>query len=121
MAVKASYVILVLLLAAVILNSFFINAKVEEIYNISKEADGGELSLLSEKFTKIKECYQKNELIISLSVSHNDLTEIEFMLSEIEGAILAGDKEAAIIAKSRFENALLHLGRLSAFNFESIF
>ena len=56
-----------------------------------------------------------------MSVSHEDLTSIEEILSEIEGALKAKDKNAVIIAKSRFESAVLHLGQLSALNIESIF
>ncbi len=120
MATKAAYIILFLLIAAVILNSVFINRSVETIYSISSEGDDGSIEALGEKLEKIKDKYNKCELYISLSVSHDDLTDIETSLSEMEGAVKAHDIQAAIIAKSRFENALLHLARLSSFNFESI-
>jgi hypothetical protein len=77
-------------------------------------------SKLSEKVRTIIE-NPNNEIFVSLTVSHEDLTNIEEMLSEIDGAITAKDKDAVIIAKSRFESAVLHLGQLSALNIESIF
>ncbi len=120
MAVKASYIILIILIFAVVGNIFFINKTVEEIYEISSEGTDDTVESLKIKFDKIQELYDKKELFISLSVSHDDLTDIETSLSEINGAIKAEDFKAAIIAKSRFENALLHLGRLSSLNIESI-
>lgn len=121
MVVKFSYFILFLLLAAVIFNSFFICRLADSIYQISTEDTGDDIDALEQKFRKIEEVFTKNELFISLTVSHEDLTAIEEILSEINGALIARDKDAVIIAKSRFENALLHLEQLSAFNIESIF
>ena len=121
MIVKLSYLILFVLLAAVILNSVYIGRFTEELYSTSIESTGDDINSLRIKFGKIKEIYSKNEIFVSLTVSHEDLTDIESILAEIDGALNAEDKEAVIIAKSRFENAVLHLGQLSALNIESIF
>ena len=121
MLVKISYLVLLVLLLTVILNSIYISSFTKNLYKISTEDDGDDIESLGRKFKKIEDAYGKNEIFISLTVSHEDLTAIEEILAEIEGALKAGDKDAVIIAKSRFENALLHLGQLSAFNMESIF
>ena len=121
MIVKLSYIIFFVLFIAVLLNALYISRFTEKLYSISVEESAEELESYTEKFAEIKRIYTKNEVFISLSVSHEDLTSIEEILSEIEGALKAIDKNAVIIAKSRFENAVLHLGQLSALNIESIF
>ena len=65
------------------------------------------------------------DLSAKAETSEGKAAKMEYLLyeilSEIDGALIARDKDAVIIAKSRFENALLHLEQLSAFNIESIF
>ena len=121
MIVKISYILFFILLIAVLVNAIYISRFTEKIYAISATEDGGDIESLKQKFDKINDLYRKNEVFISLSVSHEDLTNIEEILSEINGALKAQDEKAVIIAKSRFENAVLHLGQLSALNIESIF
>ena len=121
MIVKLSYLILFLLLLSVILNSIYIGNFTERIYSLSRAETVEDIDAFKGTFQKIKDIYNNNEIFVSLTVSHEDLTNIEEMLSEIEGAITAKDKDAVIIAKSRFESAVLHLGQLSALNIESIF
>jgi len=121
MAVKLSYIILFTLLIAVIINAVYISRFTDKLYSISAAEGEDDITILGEKFKKIDELYRKNEIFISLSVSHEDLTSIEETLSEIKGALRAGDKDAVIIAKSRFESAVLHLGQLSVLNIESVF
>ena len=103
------------------LNAIYINNFTDKIYSISKSADANNAEIFSREFEKIMKIYEKNEIFISLTVSHEDLTDIKLLLAEIEGAISAADKKAIIIAKSRLESAVLHLGQLSALNIESIF
>jgi len=121
MIVKISYIILFVLLIAIILNSAYIMRFTEKLYSISTENKVADLDSLEKTYTKLNELYRKNEIFVSLTVSHEDLTNIESILAEMRGALNASDTEAVIIAKSRFENAVLHLGQLSAFNIESIF
>jgi hypothetical protein len=119
MIVKFSYFILFALLFAVIINSVYIDKVMNDIYDISERSGEG-AEELNESFDKINRIYEKNEIFISLTVSHEDLTELELILAEINGALAVGDADEARIAKSRFENAVLHLARLSGVNIESI-
>ncbi len=121
MIVKLSYIVLFVLLLSVILNAVYISRFTEKLYSILNEESGEDIEAFAVKFQKIKKIYSENEIFISLTVSHEDLTSIEEILSEIDGAITAKDKSALIIAKSRFESAVLHLGQLSALNIESLF
>ena len=121
MIVKLSYIILFVLLLSVTLNAFYINGFTEKIYTISKASDASDIKGFSHEFQKMMRIYEENEMFVSLTVSHEDLTDIKQLLAEIEGAIAADDKNAVIIAKSRLESALLHLGQLSMLNIESVF
>ena len=63
--------------------------------------------------------YEK-ELFISLTVNHEDLTNIEEGFAEMIGCLSVGDTAGAQITKSRLIDSLEHLGRLSGFNFDAI-
>ena len=121
MIVKFSYILFCVLLITVILNAVYISNFAEKLYSLSSEECENSIEALELKFKKIKKIYKENEIFISLSVSHEDLTSIEEILAEIDGALLTSDINAVIIAKSRFESAVLHLGQLSAINIDSIF
>jgi hypothetical protein len=56
----------------------------------------------------------------AITVSHDDLTNIEGCFYEILGAAEANDDDALKIAKSRLIGSLSHLKRLSAINIDSI-
>ena len=66
------------------------------------------------------EDYKKREFFLSLTVSHEDLTDIESLFSEMIGYLSVQDIEGARTAKSRLIDALMHLRRLSGVNISSI-
>ena len=76
---------------------------------------------LEGRFSDMYERYMKHESYISLTANHEDLTNIENSFSELIGAAAASDREACMQVKSRLTDAFRHLGRLSSFNFYSIF
>lgn len=118
---KAAILIFSILFALILLNTVFINKSVSEISSLLNESPCDNIEDIEKLYKSVYEIYKKKELIISLSVSHEDLTDIEIFFSEMKGAITAKDFEEAMIAKSCLENALHHLGQLSSFNIESIF
>ena len=65
--------------------------------------------------------YKRAEIFLSLTVSHNDLTDIESFFSEMIGYLSVSDMEGAEMAKNRLIDALAHLRRLSGVNMSSIF
>ena len=71
-------------------------------------------------YEQLYESFMKKQKFISLTVSHDDLTEIENDLAEIIGACEANDEDTLIIAKSRLIMTLTHLRRLSGVNLDSI-
>ena len=111
--------ILSIVLISVFLNSFFISRGIENIIARLEETPSTLESYNSYK--EIFEEYSKKQRFIGLTVSHDDLTNIESEFHEILGAIEAEDEETLIIAKSRLIGALSHLRRLSGINADSIF
>ncbi len=64
--------------------------------------------------------FAKKEGFISLTVNHEDLTNIEAAFTDLIGELSVGNHEDAEVAKNRLADALGHLRRLSGFNIDSI-
>lgn len=78
----------------------------------------------TEDVAKIEAFYDdflNEEKWISLTVSHEDLTNIEGSFAEWIGAAKADDAPTAEEMKSRLSDAFRHLGRLAKCNADSIF
>ena len=119
-AVRIATAVFVLLLIAVILNSIYIDKTTEKFADIIKEIDTKNLSETAETLKSVYKKFKESEKFISLTVSHDDLTNIEESFADIIGAAEAGMTVDVITIKSRLEDALRHLGRLSGINFDSI-
>jgi predicted xylose isomerase-like sugar epimerase len=115
-------VILILVLLASAINTHFLLRSIDEIETsveaLSFEASANESKSEAEA---LFESYKKAEGFLSLTVSHNDLTDIESFFSEMIGYLSVSDKDGAKMAKSRLIDALAHLRRLSGVNISSIF
>ena len=112
-------IVLTVILTAVILNSYFVSRSIHTLLDKLKNAPSDVGSY--EIYEGIHDEFTKKLRFISLTVSHDDLTNIESELNEILGAIEAKDEETLIIAKSRLIGSLSHLRRLSGINADSIF
>lgn len=66
------------------------------------------------------EVYNDKAKYIGLTVSHDDLTNIEDCFVELIGYLSVGDTENAEVTKGRLINSLEHLRRLSGFNIDAI-
>ena len=121
---KTVYLAAVLLTATlltVIVNSVILKHVIGEITDdvIAAEEENSELAY--KEYSEIFEKYRKKSSYISLTVNHEDLTDIENSFAEIIGAAESGDIEGVITIKSRLISALQHLGRLAGINPDSIF
>lgn len=114
-----AFIVLIATLIAVILNSFFVMKCIDDISSRLESAPSDTESY--ELYEDIFDKYMKKQRYIGLTVSHDDLTNIEREFNEILGSIESGDEENLIIAKSRLIGALSHLKRLSGINADSIF
>ena len=112
-SIKKTSVFLLLLICVILANSFYIikiTAELSEALDLAN----------NESYEEIAEKFQKHERYISLTVSHDDLTNIEEAFAELIGAVNANDEARLITIKSRLKDSLTHLGRLSGINIDSI-
>lgn len=115
----------VILLIAVVFSVFF-NTKIltDKIDKIIEETESlnldDEIQIAGENAKKIYEKYKSAETFMSLTVSHDDLTNIEDCFVEMIASLDVSDVDGAKIAKSRLINSLEHLRRLCGFNIDSI-
>ncbi|MBQ9070791.1 MAG: DUF4363 family protein [Clostridia bacterium] len=117
--VVISCVALLLVILIVIANSLLVSYHVEKIIE-RLEKTPNEISE-AEAYNDIYDDYMKRQKYIGITVSHDDLTNIESEFCEILGAIQAKDDDTLIISKSRLIGALRHLKRLAGINADSIF
>ena len=110
---KAAVFFLFILICLILINSLYITTITRELSDALDLANTDEYHDLSEKF-------KKHESFISLTVSHDDLTNIEELFAELIGAANANDEKGIITVKSRLKDSLEHLGRLSGINLDSI-
>ena len=101
----------------VFLNSFFTAKCIDEVMEKIDET-GDDAS--PEEFYELSDFYMTRQTYLSLTVCHDDLTNIEDIIAELIGAAEAGDSDGIKIAKSRLSSALSHVRRLSGINFDSI-
>ena len=106
-------VALAVILVFVGVNTYIVNARIGNIID-EVEASGS-----YEDAARVREKFMRCERYISITVSHDDLTNIEDLFSEYE-AELREDSDDAEITKSRLINALSHLRRLSGINIDSV-
>ena len=114
-------IILLIVVTGVFINSFVLDRTIgnmaEEIreFNFSAQSEN-----VTEEFLKLYESYKAAERYISITVSHDDLTNIDNDFNEIIGCLQVNDIQGATIAKSRLEGCFSHLWRLSSINIDSI-
>ena len=114
-------VIFLLTVTLVSVNTYFLDRSIGEVISAVKELEIAENgSEAFERATEVKELYERRQSYISLSVSHNDLTEIESAFAELLGQLEVGELDGAKITKSRLVDALGHLRRLSGVNIDSV-
>ena len=123
MKVKILAVALLILIAgAVALNTVFLGKRIEHVAETVHALHfEGSPDEAYEDAKQSFEDFKHEEKYLSLTVNHNDLTDIEGLFSEMIGYLSIEDTDNAKVTKSRLIDALSHLGRLSAINMSSIF
>ncbi|MBQ8720221.1 MAG: DUF4363 family protein [Clostridia bacterium] len=110
--------IIIALIASTVINSFVLRGIVDTYIERIESAEGGEGA--EEFYTALYDEFISDEGYISLTVSHEDLRDIEKSFSEVIAAEKMKDADEAEKAKSRLIDALLHLKRLCGINIDSI-
>ncbi len=118
--VKLAYVILVLLTISIAVNSIVLGKMTKSLAKDIESVDISNTKEATIEYEKLCKRFEKAEKYISLSVSHDDLTNIEESFAELIGAADADNTDEMMKAKSRLVDALKHLGRLSGINIDSI-
>ena len=119
-AAKIAIAVLFLLATAILANSYYIKCVTINLTERINAVDIDNMESAKEEFESIYNKFKKAERYISLTVSHDDLTNIEEGFADIMGAFEAGAKTSIVMIKSRLTDALEHLGRLSGINLDSI-
>ena len=118
--VKLAITTLILLFATILANSFYIHHKTRDFAKMVESVNTDDMEKTADEFEAIFKKFRKTERFISITVSHDDLTNIEESFADIIGAAKGGMKSDVITIKSRLKDELLHLGRLSSINLDSI-
>lgn len=110
------------IIAAVSANTVFLGKNIDKI---RKEVESisikdGECELARRQAVRAFELFRDAELLIGLTVNHDDLSNIEECFAELIGYLSVGDADGAEVTKSRLTDALGHLRRLSGFNIDAI-
>ena len=114
----AAAVTLILTLIFVTVNTFVLDFMIGEI---KREVDALDTSARElENAEAIYEKFSAYEAYVSITVSHEDLTNIELSFSELIGYLSVGDSDGAAVVKRRLSDALGHLLRLSSVNIDAI-
>ena len=114
----SAYVVLAAIILIVIINSLIISHNIDVI--LEKLRGTPDSANAEDAYEEIFDDYIKKQKYLGITVSHDDLTNIESEFYEILGAASVGDDDALKIAKSRLMGALTHLKRLCGINFDSI-
>lgn len=117
---KIAVFVLILLFAAILTNSIMISRITDRLSGKVDAIDCEDTESAAREYENLSKEFKKAEKYISLTVSHDDLTNIEESFAEIIGAAKAGNEIGLITLKSRLRDSLEHLGRLSSINLDSI-
>ena len=106
------------ILSFAVTNTLVLQNLTERLISEIEEVSINEFAL--DKLLKIDEKFKKTEIYIAMTVSHDDLTNIEDCFAEMEGYLSVGDTNGAEVSKSRLISFLEHLRRLVGFNIDTL-
>ena len=115
----AAWILLAVIFGFVGVNTYILNTSIEKIIYAVNEVSVDEPEA-HQKITDIYNGFKDKEKYISLTVNHEDLTNIEECFSEMIGYLSVGDTEGAEVIKYRLVDSLEHLRRLSGINIEAV-
>jgi hypothetical protein len=103
-------------------NTYVIDKKILYFYNELNELKiiDGNIEAATLKISKLFEKYRSEESYVSLTVNHDDLTNIEDIFAELIGNLSVNDIDGARVTKNRLLRSLEHLRRLSGINLDSV-
>lgn len=112
-------VTITVIIAFVTINTIYLDSAITELTDLVAALNLDDENAL-QNANDVFENFKDAEAYISITVSHDDLTNIEDGFAELVGYLRVEDTEGAKVVKNRLINSLEHLRRLSGFNFDSI-
>ena len=111
-----------LVITFVVINTIILDIQIEKMCDAVEAINISENSLEDAEYAlrEIFEEYKRREVFISLTVNHEDLTNIEESFDEIIGYLSVRDADGARVTKNRLVGSLRHLRRLSGLNIDAI-
>ena len=114
-------VLLILSIGFTVFNTIFLQKQLIELTESVTALDISESNPNVLKEAKdLQDDFENSEHFISLSVNHEDLTNIESAFTDLIGELSVGQYKNARVAKNRLVDALSHLRRLSGCNLDAI-
>ena len=111
--------LLIIIPLAVTLNTIILTQQIEKMTNDVSRIDIKKTEAKNEA-ERVFEDFSRKEIFFSLTVSHDDLTNVEECFTEMIGYLSVGDSNNAEVTKRRLIYSLEHLRRLSGFNLDAI-
>ena len=118
-SIRISYLVLILCVSFVCANGFYLNYITDELCERAEEIDV-DAEGAKARAEELYSFFDKHQRLISITVSHDDLRDIDNEICELIGALRVNDADGAEITKSRLCGSLRHLKRLSGLNIDSI-
>ena len=118
--VKIALAILAVTVLSVLINSFVLSSVIKKYEKEVSKIDSNKIESAFESYSAIYDNFNKEKDYISLTVNHEDLTNIEDNFAAAIGAARSHDESELEITKSRLLDALGHLRRLVGINLDSI-
>lgn len=112
-------ILLVVVISFVTINTIVIDRQIEEIMTGVEEVDINSENA-EDDILRIFEDFKRKERYISLTVNHDDLTNIEDCFVSLVGYLSVGNTDEAEVTRNRLTNSLEHLKRLSTFTIDAI-
>ena len=112
-------ILFVAIIAFVITNTFIINGQINRILDELYELNSDDINAINQANELYKD-FKKSQKYISLTVSHEDLTNIEDCFVEMIGYLEIGSSDDAFVTKNRLIYSFEHLRRLSTFTLDSV-
>ena len=117
-----AFILMIILIGAVSLNTYVIDRKISGLHDKLElvSITDSNTEQVRQKVEEIFEEYKSCETYVSLTVNHDDLTNIEDNFAELIGNLSVGDADSAKVTKNRLLYSLEHLRRLSGINVDSV-
>ena len=121
-----SLILFIIVFALIVSNSYFLNATLGALQTSLKDIplpaeQSTDLSLQLSLLREIEKTWYQKIFLYSLTISHQDLMEVEQQLSAVIGAATADSRENYIVSLYQLDYALSHLSAMSRLTLQNVF